>query len=89
MQNIVKEKVKFLVTGSVNKTGSPPKMANTDARKPAIAATEDHVHATTEMNTIVKVMYVIMAKLFADLNGSFHILVNTVARRLVIFVNKN
>ena len=54
MQNIVKEKVKFLVTGFANKTGSPLKMANTDARKHAIAVMKNHVHATTGMNTIAK-----------------------------------
>ena len=89
MQSIVKKKVKFLVTGFANKTGSPLKMANTDARKHAIAATKNHVHATTGMNTIAKVMYVIMDKLFADLNGSSHILENTGANSLVVFVRQS
>ena len=84
IQNTVKEKVKSLEIGFVNKNGSPLKMENMVARKLAVAAMKNYVLATTEMSIIVKVMYDIMVKLFADLNGLFRILVNTDAKSLVI-----
>ena len=83
IQNTVKEKVKYLVIGFVNKNGSPLKMENMVARKLAVAAMKNHVLATTEMSIIVKVMYDIMVKLSADLNGLFPILVNTDVKILV------
>ena len=84
IQNIAKEKVKSLVIEFVNKNGSPLKLENMVARKLAIAVMKNHVLATTEMSIIVKVMYDIMVKRFADLNGLFRILVNTDAKSLVI-----
>ena len=84
IQNTVKEKVKYLVIGFVNKNGSPLKMENMVARKLAVAAMKNYVLAMTEMSIIVKVMYDIMVKLSADLNGLFPILVNTDAKSLVI-----
>ena len=81
--NIAKEKVKSLVIGFVNKNGSPLKMESMVAKKLATAAMKNHALATTEMNIIVKVMYDIMVKLSADLNGLFPILVNTDAKILV------
>ena len=84
IQNIVKGKVKSLVIGCVNKNGSPLKLENMVARKLVIAAMKNYALATTEMSIIVRVMYAIMAKLFADLSGLFRILVNTDAKILVI-----
>ena len=83
----MKERVRFLVIGCVNKTGLLLEMENMDARKLAVVATKKNAHATTGMNIIVKAMCFIMVKLFVDLNGLFRILENMAVNSLVISAN--